>query len=135
VPFQKAKKNKYSAYDLQALLAALAKRLTMTVWREEGFGETDFSPAGGPEDWKRVRRVTVEILQKAANKEPTLVIVEFTVKELFPKVKIRQLIAAIKQDALSYQNYEDRMICSTIETILPEYIEYFSGVYTATETE
>jgi hypothetical protein len=123
-----AEKNKYSDYDLKSLLLRLTERVAMTTSREweGGFGETDFSVAGDTESFKRVSEVTDKILKKIREGELPQVLIDSMLEDLFPKVNIEKLTTAIKQGKLSFQCYDDLLICITIENTLPEYIEYFA---------
>jgi hypothetical protein len=123
--FHEVKKTKYSEYDLTSLLYSFVQRVAMTLSREDGFGTTNFSVAGSPEDFKFIRKIVSEMLQRIDRGESCQNIVKFEIKQLFPKVNLPKLIMAIKQNRLSYQNYNDSMIYITVENTLPEFIQYF----------
>jgi len=112
-------------YDLKACLYALASRVSLTAWREEIYGETEFTAAGCPEEYKKISGIVNTAVGMVINGSEKQNVLDFIMKEMFPKINMRELIAAIKENKLSYASYETGLLLIAVESTVPEFIDTY----------
>jgi hypothetical protein len=121
----KNKQPDFSYYDFTARLLNIVEKMSITVWREEIFGETDFSAVGNPEDYKRVKEIAGYALARIDKGKEIKETADFIFNTMFPNIDIPKLIKAVKENKLKYQNYETLMMVQNIEEIIPDYLHRY----------
>jgi len=121
----KPKKKKFapSEYDLKFYLDNFRQRISMGVWREDGYGEYE-SDGYGSGEWAKVTRVVEAAFGEIDKGAGTREVIDFIMRELFPKVDMPRLLDAMRREIFSYNSFESRMAVSQMD-VLPEYIDYF----------
>lgn len=115
-------------YLFKEHLSYLARRVALTVWREEGFGETCYSCAGSAEDWKKIGEIADSAVEMIANKTPKRDVLDYVVKTMFPETDVPKLIDAINGGKLRHSGFEETMIVCSFNTTLPEYLDTYAAL-------